>query len=302
MQDKYKLLNKKNIINILIGDTKLGKYKLSNGDIIEISMPYLSGPNICDIAQELGCILEYSWNGGTKSRWEYFKILFEYCIGEDKCELLLTYLFQKGQFSQILSGYTVTEFDDAYDYCVSRIIETINGMLHMGGNKLCVENNRYVLRAIRENVTIHAPMIKTISYEEIDALSKQAMSCIERGDFQGALTKARTILEDTFAYVIRQKGEEPGKKGDINNLYKTVRVLYKMHTDKSIDKRINTLLSGLEKIVESIRDMRNEYGDAHGKGIPKLKVERHHARLCVNAATAMAEFILSVYIKSKNEK
>ena len=62
------------------------------------------------------------------------------------------------------------------------------------------------------------------------------------------------------------------------------------------------MLSGLEKIVESIRDMRNEYGDAHGKGIPKLKVERHHARLCVNAATAMAEFILSVYIKSKNEK
>jgi hypothetical protein len=67
-----------------------------------------------------------------------------------------------------------------------------------------------------------------------------------------------------------------------------------MHTDTNLDRRINTLLSGLEKIVSSIAEMRNNNSDAHGVGRQRISISEHHARLLVNSAMTMADFILSV--------
>ena len=47
-------------------------------------------------------------------------------------------------------------------------------------------------------------------------------------------------------------------------LFKQVRELYNMHTDKDTDRRINTLLSGLNSIVSAISEMCNKDSDAHG--------------------------------------
>ena len=109
-----------------------------------------------------------------------------------------------------------------------------------------------------------------------------------------ALTKSRTLLEEVFCYVIEQKGDTLSDKGDIGKLYKQVKDLYNMHTDSNMDKRINTLLSGLEKIVSSIAEMRNKASDSHGVGANRITIADHHARLYVNSAMTMADFILSV--------
>jgi hypothetical protein len=71
-----------------------------------------------------------------------------------------------------------------------------------------------------------------------------------------------------------------------------------MHGDANTDKRINTLLSGLEKIVSSISEMRNKNSDAHGVGATRITIDEHHARLFVNTAMTMADFILSVENKA----
>ena len=67
-----------------------------------------------------------------------------------------------------------------------------------------------------------------------------------------------------------------------------------MHPDKDNDVRINTLLSGFEKILTSISEMRNNVSDSHGVGQKRLSIKDYHARLYVNSAITMAEFILSV--------
>ncbi|MDT3699176.1 MAG: abortive infection family protein [Thermincola sp.] len=113
-------------------------------------------------------------------------------------------------------------------------------------------------------------------------------------NYDSAITKARTLLEEVFCYVIEKKNEVPSAYGDIGKLYKQVKVLYNMHTDKDIDRRINSLLSGLEKIVSSIAEMRNANSDAHGVGNRRINIAEHHARLLVNSAMTMAEFIVSV--------
>jgi len=109
---------------------------------------------------------------------------------------------------------------------------------------------------------------------------------------------SRTILEEVFCYVIEKKNEIPNTSGDIGKLYKQVKDLYHMHGDKKLDMQINKLYSGLEKIVSSIAELRNQEGDAHGVGIKRIFISEHHARFLVNSAMIMAEFILAV----SNEK
>ena len=67
-----------------------------------------------------------------------------------------------------------------------------------------------------------------------------------------------------------------------------------MHQVKEADVRINTLLSGLEKILSAIAEMRNTNSDAHGVGAKRINLSDYHSRLFVNSATTMADFILSI--------
>ena len=67
-----------------------------------------------------------------------------------------------------------------------------------------------------------------------------------------------------------------------------------MHPAEYDDKRIKELLSGLEKIISSISLMRDKNGDSHGLGSKRLNVKNYHARLFVNSAFVLADFILSV--------
>ena len=97
-----------------------------------------------------------------------------------------------------------------------------------------------------------------------------------------------------FCYVIEKKGEVPSESGEIGKLYSQVKSLYSMHQDKDMDKRINGLLSGLEKIVNAVAEMRNKGSDSHGVGSKRIRINAHHARLFVNSAVTMADFILSV--------
>lgn len=67
-----------------------------------------------------------------------------------------------------------------------------------------------------------------------------------------------------------------------------------MHADASMDRRVNELLSGLEKIIDAVAEMRNKSSDAHGVGQKRINIFEHHARLFVNSSMTLADFILSV--------
>lgn len=46
--------------------------------------------------------------------------------------------------------------------------------------------------------------------------------------------------------------------------------------------------------------MRNKDSDAHGVGANRISIDEYHARLFVNSAMTMADFILSVEIKANS--
>lgn len=290
----YRLLKTRDIIDILDGDADYGEYEFSDGTTVKIAMPYLSGPDLCGISTSFGLPVEYVWGGSNLSRWMYLDNLMDHCIKKNRFSDLLAYLFSKEQFVRVLSGHGADEIDDAYEHITATIIQKINGFLYFGKNELAVVGKQFVVRAIGSKVEVQAPKIKTIDREYIKSISSRAMEDVEQHNFDSAITKSRTLLEETFCYVIEKKGEMPSDSGDIAKLFKQVKELYNMHTDRNTDKRIIILLSGLNSIVSAIAEMRNKDSDAHGVGANRIPIEEHHARLFVNSATTMADFILSV--------
>lgn len=296
----YELLNTKEIIAILDGDTKYGKYTFEDETSIDISMPYLSGPDLCSLSTLFGLPMSYSWGKGETnlSRWQYLFNLLEYCIKENRCSDLLAHLFAMDKFSNKLSRYGADEIEAAYSHITQTVIQKINGLLYFGGNELAVIDNSFIIKKIGSKVEIQAPKIKLIDREYIKSISSRANRDIDQKDYDSAITKSRTLLEETFCYVIEKKNESPSDSGDINKLFKQVKTLYNMHTDSGADRRINTLLSGLNSIVSAIAEMRNKDSDAHGVGATRINIDEHHARLFVNSSISMADFILSVENKA----
>ena len=296
MANPFGLLRDKKILAILDGDTELGE-EIKSSNIkgnIKNSLPYLSGPQLCELSNRFGLAVSYGWGSGTQSRWSYLDDLLAYCIKNGRASDLLVYLFSKEQFADKLGGYMPEEIDHAFNTIIDSAIKSINGFLMFGGNELINTGNGYVVQKIGAIPQVVAPAMKTINRKYISDLAGRAMEDVEKGYFDSAITKCRTLLEEVFCYVIEKKGETPSDSGDIGKLYSQVKDLYQMHSDKAMDKRINMLLSGLEKILKSITEMRNETSDSHGVGARRINIAEHHARLFVNSAMTMADFILAV--------
>lgn len=298
MNKNYDLLRSKDIIAILDGDSQIEEI-----DGIRIAMPYLNGPMLCELSQKFGCYQEYYWGNSSKpnlSRWQYMDNILKYVIKENKVSQLLSYMMEKERFSDSLRKLnTVSDIEKMYKYIIQKVIDQINSILYFGGHELVIINNQFIVKNIDEKINIDIPNINVVNRDYIKDLSERAMKDIDEGNLDSAITKSRTILEETFCYAIEIKGEEHSDNGDIGKLYKQVKDLYSMHANKDMDKRVNKLLSGLENIVQSIAEMRNNGSDSHGLGSKRVNIADYHARLAVNSSTTMAEFILSVSQNSK---
>ena len=290
--NQFKLLTQRRILDILDGDTGLFEE-----DGRQFSMPYLSGPKLVELSNWLGLPISYQKSG--PSRWMYLRDLVEHCIGRGSVQNLLGILFGKESFADALRGFPLEDADRLYNKVVKAALRLINGQLYFSGVELAVVGTKFVMRNADGGAVIEAPTIYSVDQSYVRDIAKRATQDALDGNCDSAITKARTLLEEVFCYAIEARGHVPSSKGKINELYKQVKDLYSMHADAKMDVRVNTLLSGLEKIVSSIGEMRNESSDSHGVGQRRIVVEERHAMLAVNSAATMAEFILAVVENAK---
>jgi len=304
MNENWDLLKQRDILDILIGEKDSSKVYVKDLSDFWVNdfnkfqtyqMPYLSGPNIVSISNKLG--FNATYGSKPQSRWMYMHDLIEYCIKENKMQRLLGYLFSKEQFKEQIKGLdTPDQIRNTYALIIDEVIKLINIQLAFGDHSLNItETGVFYISKEGENPNIDVVAIRKIDMAYIKDISDRAIRDISNREFDSALTKSRTLLEEVFCLVIEGKGEEPSDKGDIGKLYNQVKTIYGMHQAKEADKRINGLLSGLEKILSSIGDMRNKASDSHGVGSKRFNIEEHHARLFVNSAMTFAEFILAIY-------
>lgn len=255
------------------------------GDKLPPVAPYRSLPAIMEFFREYGCNDTYSWGGGQPSRVPY-------------TESRLKEYVATGQIPKIIEDALDPSHFEGSDHTPDRAAEYLNKTLHRDGYELRLVSKRWRLCRLGDNI-VSAPT-KT-AHVVVDPTSRafveeQVAKCrakLDGGDFDGAITNARTLIEAVLYGIEERLTGVKGEHADLSDLFR--RVQKPLNLDPSNPKLSNTLrqvLTGFVSIVSGLAALRNSMSDAHGG---RVKPERHHAVLAINGALTFADFLCETY-------
>lgn len=307
---KYELLKQKDIVKILDGDITYGSLKVENDDEksmqfknlnIEIKMPYLSGPTICDIANDFGSDVIY--NNPNNSREGYMYDLFDAAINSNSIPQLLKRLFSRSNFQANylqLNDLSIKDFNYVHKTCLKNIIERINIILEVDHVRLSDKGELLSLNS-NDALNVLSPALNEISVYNVKHVYKRLFEDYNNRLYDNALNDAGRLIEIVIKYVLQEANIEYNDCEDIVQLYKKVKDRYHLRANKKLDERIRKLLGNLEQIIKNIRELRSKNG-AHGTLRETYKIEDYHARLAINSTISLCDFLLSVAQKALNKE
>jgi hypothetical protein len=119
---------------------------------------------------------------------------------------------------------------------------------------------------------------------------------------EGAITLARTLLEDVCKWVLHQAGETWQEADDLPVLYRKLAKVLKLAPDDHTEPVFKQILGSCQSVVESLGALRNKLGDAHSLGPKRARPQARHAELAVNLAGAMATFLVATWEARQAER
>lgn len=140
---------------------------------------------------------------------------------------------------------------------------------------------------------------KELSYSHILEDIGKCENRIDSGDYSGALTSAKSLIEGVCKEIILQiEGEEIVGSPNLPELFKRVRILLNLDpSNESIQKPLKQVVSGLIQVVHGLNEVRNKSGDSHTR---KINPSLHHALLVVNSAKTVTNFLFHTYEYQRN--
>ena len=288
----FSLLINRKIIDVLIGDVKLYG---------EFSLPYMSGPELCQVSTTFGLARTYTWGNrgvANKSRWEYMQDLMKHLNPQGRIPDLLSYLMQQVRFKNLIGVGDIQKVDETYKGVIKSAIDAINAQLVIARVELRLVNKTFVLTRAGEEVVIETPKVENITSQYIRELLDRIKDDLDNKDYDSVITKSRTLLEEVLIFIIEKMTFERYKSsGDLVKMYQDATELLNMRQKSDWDKRINELLGGLHKIANAISSMRNMNSDAHGAGSGRINIKKREALLAAHSSMMLAEYWLSVFEK-----
>ncbi|MCL6592278.1 MAG: abortive infection family protein [Firmicutes bacterium] len=246
-------------------------------------MPYLSGPQLVDTFNNYG--FRDMYGQGFPSRRVYTEEKLLELNGTQKMIKLIEDMVHPRRFLN-----TELSFDVA--------LAKVNELLSYEGYVLKKNGNTYKIY-VDEPIAIEPETLVSL---QVDYVTEQINKCddkISKSDFDGAITNARTLVETVMLKIVSEYNSNYEHSGDLIKLFKEVRTILNLEVSKDkYPESIIQIVSGITTIVNGIANVRNSMSDAHAK---KYKPSKHHAKLAVNSAKTVSEFLIDsyTYIKSK---
>lgn len=144
---------------------------------------------------------------------------------------------------------------------------------------------------------------KALAAYDPDTIHARWTEALERRDTnpEGAITLARTLLEDVCKWIIVEAGEEYEEKDDLTQLYRKLAKILKLAPDDHTETVFRQILGSCQSVVESLGSLRNKISDAHSRGPKRVRPAARHAQLAVNLSGAMATFLVDTWSARKTE-
>ncbi|MYC26632.1 MAG: abortive infection family protein [Nitrospira sp. SB0662_bin_26] len=247
----------------------------------EVSSRYRSGPNLVEFFNNHGSNDEYSYRGGFPTRWVYAK---------EK----LTQLNGKGEMSLMLAdAFSPAEFIECEG--LDKVLEHVNKYLVFDGYEIKTDGKKtWVIEHGEKSIVIESPSkdLREDDGQFVDEQIEKAERKIAEGDYDGAITNARSLVEAVLVSI--ERDFDPNAKaydGSLPRLYKRIQKHLNISPDRDdVSESLKQVLSGLTSIVNGVSSIRNKMSDSHAQS---YKPSKHHARLTLNCAKVFVEFVLA---------
>lgn len=243
-------------------------------------LPYRSGPQLVKFFNQFGAMDVYPSGGGFPTRRIYAQDKVRELNGSAALKEVIAKIVDPREFSK-------TEKN------VEEAVALLNENLKYDGYEVVRDGHMFKVRElsagrVKLDASAHVP--DELTQLTIDENIRKCETKLSEGDFSGAITNARSLIEAVLIGI--EKDLDPGAAtydGDLLKLYKRAQKLLNLEPDrKDISDSLRQILSGLTSIVNGLAAMRNKMSDAHAA---TYRPSRHHAKLAVYAATTLADFL-----------
>lgn len=246
-------------------------------------MPRRSGAMLVELFNQHGFNDHYPEGGGFPTRRIYAFENLKKLNGKDGLRAFINAIFDARVF---LSAQL--ELKPAVDH--------FNKFLAFDNYELSYDAGQYKVRETKAGTVRFTPPAAQGARIDHTYIEEQVAKCdrkIAEADFAGAITNARTLLEGVLLHIEeRVTGQPVVNDGDLLKLYRRVQKLLNLDpAQQGISEPIRNLLSGLTGVVNGMASMRNKMSDAHAG----YKPAKHHAKLAVNSAKTLADFLFETY-------
>ena len=280
--------------------------ELINGDI-EYAF-YRGGRQLVDLFNEFG--QDDRYGEGFPARKTYTTDCINNFNGTDALRKVIEAAFDPRDYiTPTKVNHWVTDPEPS-KLSLEKTIIHLNEFLAFDGYALKQEDGKGAYKVFQtDGAVIPEETLGTLSHEFINQQIQKSRDKLTQGDYDGAITNARSLVEAVQKEIILKAGEEvPDYGGDIAKLYKTTKKVMNFDSSqkevsdtlqKKVSDTLKQVLTGLNGIMMGIAGLRNIMSDSHNR---EYKPKRHHAKLAVNTALTFCEFLLDSYEYQQGKK
>ncbi len=166
-------------------------------------------------------------------------------------------------------------------------------LIRMQRDSFRYEDSKFISDSLRAN-SLEISSLVALTEESIAEHVEKARAKMEAGDPAGAITNAYTLVEGFLKEVLRQTGTGfKETEGDIKVLYGSACDPLNLNPKGGhLESHLKTILQGLKSLVGGLYEVANKASDRHAR---KYNPAPHHAKLAVNAAFTLCEFLLDSF-------
>lgn len=242
--------------------------------------PYRSGPKLVDFFNRFG--KDDSYGQGFPSRWAYAQDCIQVYNGTPILKpIILAAIDPRDYFQR---------------YIINDAIEYLNKFLVYDNYKIVTkdENGFYDIIIINLNLIDSTVILDRLSHDFINEQIQKAQNKIKFGDFDGAITNARSLVEAVQEELIVKSGNEVLEYGgDLVKLYKMTKKSLNLDVDhRDLSDTLKQILNGLNSINAGLAGLSNKMADRHYRA---YKPKEHHARLAVNSSLTFSLFLVDIF-------
>jgi hypothetical protein len=179
--------------------------------------------------------------------------------------------------------------------------EKINVLLRrMERDGFRYENGRFTLDPLARRA-IQAPSLIALTETSLIEQIERAREKIDGGDHPGAIASAYTLIEGFLKELLRRTGVSFSEdEGDIRQLYKLAAQPLNLNPKgETLESHLKAILQGLGSQVSGLYELANKASDRH---VRRYNPARHHAKLAVNDAFTLCEFLLDSFEYQQKKK